>query len=192
MDELRDFVARRAEAAGDRDRYLSIQFDQTVDSLTLDKYKAFKKICTRTEWGHYEPKVLQQMKKTWGTEQLKIRMHRREYSEAMDILSKRKYPMSDWYDDYEVRTAKKLEKRFPEEILKYYLSGLGNLKTNATRKEYARKAKVMVNVRRLLVEVMGDQARWVKFASNVKKDNKRRPAFQQEFGKVLPGWQDLK
>jgi hypothetical protein len=39
----------------------------------------------------------------------------------------------DWDGAYEIQIAKKLEKSYPEEILKYYLSGLGNLKVNALR-----------------------------------------------------------
>jgi hypothetical protein len=29
------------------------------------------------------------------------------------------------------------------------------------------------------------------FAGKVKRDNLRRPAFQEEFVKVIPGWQEL-
>jgi hypothetical protein len=191
MDELRRFVADRAKESGDREKYLALQFDQAADNLTLAKYEAFKKICTAAEWARFEPKVVARLKDAWQTEQLKIRMHRKEYAEAMAILTTGRYPISDWEDDYEIRTAKKLEKRYPEEILKYYLSGLGNLTVNATRKEYARKAKVMAKVRRLLVDVLGDEARWIKFAVKVKQDNIRRPAFQQEFARTLPGWREL-
>ena len=89
--------------------------------------------------------------------------------------------MSVWDTQYEVTVAKKLEKRYPEEILKYYLTGLGNLNRNGQRKEYARKA-----------DVIGDEARWEKLACKVKQDNLRRPAFQQEFADAVPGWQELK
>lgn len=192
MDELRAFVAARAEKAGDRERYMTLQFDQATDDLSFKKYKVFKKMCTSAEWAMYEPKVLGMLSHAWGEDQLKIRMHRREYAEALAILVRGRYPTSPWDDgDYEIKVAKKLEMRYPEEILKYYLSGLGNLNSNAQRKEYARKAKVMIKVRHLLVDVLGDEARWEKFARKVKKDNLRRPAFQQEFADAVPGWRAL-
>ena len=131
------------------------------------------------------------MKSAWISEQLKIHMYRKEYAGAMTILAKERYPMTGWDGQDEIRIAKKLEKRYPEEILKYYLSGLSNLTVNATRKEYARKAIVMAKVCRLLVEVIGDEARWNNYAAKVKQDNIRRPAFQEEFARMLPGWRDL-
>ena len=191
MDELREFVMARAQEAGDRDKYMDLQFAHATDRLSLEKYKAFKKICTSAEWKSFEPKVLGMLKNAWGTDRLKIRIHRREYDEALAILIKGHYPTSTWEGDYEIKVAQKLEKRYPEKILKYYLSGLGNLNRSAQRKEYTRKAKVMAKVRHVLVDVLGDEPRWVKFARKVKKDNIRRPAFQQEFANAVPGWQEL-
>jgi tetratricopeptide (TPR) repeat protein len=191
MNELRGFVAARAQETGDRDKYMVLRFEQATDGLTFEKYKAFKKMCTPAEWVSFEAKVLDSLKHAWKNERLKIRMHRREYDEALAILIKGRYPMSTWDGDYEIKVAKKLEKRYPEEILKYYLSGLGNLNRNAQRKEYTRKAKVMIKVRHMLVGVLDDEARWEKFARKVKQDNLRRPAFQQEFADVVPGWSEL-
>jgi hypothetical protein len=107
-------------------------------------------------------------------------------------LSRGRYPLTAWDSDYQLQTAKRLESRFPEKILKYYLSGLGNLKASAVRKEYACKAQVMTKVRRLLVEVLRDKDQWLTFATKVKQDNIKRPAFQEEFAKVEPGWRELK
>jgi hypothetical protein len=170
---------------------MELQFAQATDRLSLEKYKAFKKMCSSAEWKSFKPKVLGKLKNAWGTDRLKIRMYRMEYDEALAILIKGRYPTSTWEGDYEIKIAKKLEKRYPEEILKYYLSGLGNFNRNAQRKEYTRKAKVMAKVRHVLVDLLGDEQRWVKFARNVKKDNARRPAFQQEFAIAVPGWQEL-
>ena len=133
------------------------------------------------------------MKDARESEQLRIRMHRKEYDDALAVLSKGRYPLTAWDSDYEIQTARRLDGRFPEEILKYYLSGLGNLKTKAVRKEYARKSQhVMAKVRRLLVEVLHDKERWRTFAINVKQDNAKRPAYQEEFAKVVSGWRELK
>jgi hypothetical protein len=49
MDELRQFVAQRAKDAGNRDRYLQLQFAQTVDYLTCDKYKSLRRLCMAAE-----------------------------------------------------------------------------------------------------------------------------------------------
>jgi len=174
----------RAKEAGDREKYMTLQFDQATDGLTFKQYQSFKKMCHNDEWERYEPKILEHMKGAHLPERLKIHMHRKEYAEAMALLAKSHYPVIDWDCNDEIRIAKKLEKHYPEEILKYYLSGLGNLTVNATRKEYARKANVMAKVRRVLVEVIGDESRWKKFAAKVKQDNIRRPAFQEEFSKV--------
>jgi len=192
MDELRQFVARRAKSAGNRERYLALQFDQATDPLTCDKYKAFRKLCTAAEWKRYEAKILARLENARKTEQLRIRMHRKEYEEAVAVLTRSRYPVYAWGSAYELKTAKRLEGRYPEAILKYYLSGLGNLKTNAPRKDYARKAQVMNKVRRVLVDVLRDPSRWRDFALKVKKDNIKRPAFQEEFTKAVPGWQALK
>ncbi len=192
IDELRQFIAQRAKDAGNRGRYLELQFAQTVDHLTCEKYKTFRKLCTVAEWKVYEAKVLARAKNACESEQLRIRMRRKEYDKAVAILSTGRYPLTAWDSDYQLQTAKRLERRFPEEILKYYLSGLGNLKTNAVRKEYARKAQVMAKVRRLLVEVLRDKDRWHTFATKIKLENIKRPAFQEEFSKVVPGWRELK
>ena len=192
MDKLRQFVAKRVKSAGNHERYLELQFDQTIDHLTCDKYKAFRKLCTTAEWQSYEAKILARVENTWNTEQLRIRMHRKEYEKAVTVLTRNSYPLYAWGNNYELRTAKRLESKYPEEILKYYLSGLGNLKTNATRKEYARNAQIMKKIQHLLIDVLCDVPRWHNFAIKIKQDNSKRPAFQEEFAKAVPGWQALK
>lgn len=191
MDELRAFVADRAKESGDRDTWIKLQFDQATDRITLDKYKKFKTMCTAEEWEQFEPGVLKKMNNAGSTEKMKIFMERKESEKVMSILAKDRYPIYDWDSHTIVRIAEKLEKQYPEKILKWYLSGLGNLSSSQNRKEYARKAKVMAKVRHMLVDVINDEDRWKKLALKVKNDNLRRPAFQQEFARTVPDWKIL-
>jgi hypothetical protein len=76
MDELRAFVAARAEETGDREKYMALQYDQTIDDLTFEKYKAFKELCSAEEWCLFEPQILRQLKHAGEVNRLKISMHR--------------------------------------------------------------------------------------------------------------------
>ena len=191
MDELRKFLSERALESEDRKRFPTLQLEQTTDHLTLAGYKAFKKLCAAEEWIEHEPKLIERFDHAWTSELLKILMHRKEFEKALAVLLKEKYPSRTWDSSDELRTAKQLETRFPDQILAYYLSGLGNLNSNAARKEYAERAKVMLKVRHMLVDIIKDGNRWKTFAAKVKRDNLRRPAFQEEFSRVIPEWQEL-
>lgn len=191
MDELRRFLADYALDTGDRERYLDLQFAQTIDSLTLDSYKTFEKICNPSEWERFESRIIARLESAWRQEKLKILMYRREHDQAVAVLTKERHPLHDWDGSEELKVAEQLERLFPEEILPYYISGLGNLNVNATRKEYARQAKVMASIRRVYLDILKSEKRWRDFAGNIKRKNLRRPALQEEFARALPGWREL-
>jgi len=191
MDELRQFLAGHALESGDRERYLDLQFAQAVASLTLEGYKTFKKICDPSEWKRFEPGILAKLVSARGQEKLKILMFRREYEQAVAVLIKKGHPLQAWDGSEELEVARQLERLFPEEILRYYISGLGNLNVNATRKEYAHKAKVMAKIRHVYLDILESEERWRDFAGKIKQENLRRPALQEEFARTMPGWREL-
>ena len=41
------------------------------------------------------------------------------------------------------------------------------------------------------IDVIKDPQQWDTFTKNVKQGNRRRPAFQEEFAKAIPGWKEL-
>lgn len=189
MDELRQFMADRARESGNREQYLQLQFDQAADHLTLKNYQKFKQICTEAEWPMYESELLEKLNRTWTSNQLDILMERKDYEKALAVLIKEKYP--NWDSGSVPQTAEKLETLFPDQILAYYLSGFNNMNRETTRRGYAARAKIMLKIRRVMVDVMKDENRWKKFAGKIKQENLRRPAFQEEFAIVVPGWWDL-
>jgi len=191
MDELRRFLAEHAQESGNRERYLDLQFAQAIDSLTLESYKTFEKICDPSEWKRFEAGILARLESAWSQEKLKILMYRREYEQAVAVLMKGSHPLQAWDGSEELEVARQLERFFPEEILRYYISGLGNLNVNATRKEYARKAKVMAKIRRVYLDILKSEERWRDFAGKFKRANLRRPALQEECARAMPGWGEL-
>jgi len=191
MDELRSFLAKRARESGDRQAFLNLEFEQTTDHITLQKYKAFEKVCKPEEWSRYEPLVLKHLDKAWESEKLNICMYRKDFDQALATLQKMGPPGRRYDDGHALKVAQTLEDRFPMQILAYYRSGLGNFKVNLTRKEYAAKAVFMAKVRHMFVDVLKALQDWEAFARPIKIANIRRPAFQEEMARVVPGWKDL-
>jgi len=190
MDELRGFMAKRALEAGNRQEYLEIEFAQAADRLTVEKHKAFKALCSTAEWALYEPRVLDALKQEDIVPRLEIHMLRREYDLAIRIISG--LTCSRWDGNSIMRIAKKLEARFPEQILAFYGTDLGSLDESESRREYARKAGIVLKLRHMWIDVIRTPDKWFEFAARIKKQNLRRPAFQEEFAKVIPDWESLR
>lgn len=191
MDELRSFMIERARESKDRSGYLELHFDQATDGLTLKKYRAFKKLCNQKEWDDFEPRMLERLEKARDDERMKIHMFRKEYDKALVILKTNRYPDHPYGEDDILKVAADLEEMYPDEILSFYMTGLDNLNRSLDRKAYARKALVMAKVRHVWVDVLKTPDKWNEFGRKVKQMNLKRPAFQQEFAKVLPDWKVL-
>ena len=189
MDELQQFLSDRAQEGGNREKYLELKYEMATNPLTMGKYKAFKNICTEEEWKLYEKKLLQNASRIRSSELLDIFMDRKEYDQALETLLKTNY--SDWDSDRVLQAARQLETRFPDKVLAYHLSGFNGISRESTRKGYAARARMLLNIRRILLDVLKDDARWKQFAGRFKKENRNRPALQEEFGSVISDWPDL-
>lgn len=192
MDELRMFLADRAKEDGDREAYLEYIFAQRTDYLTLSSYKELEKECRKGEWEKYEGKIIDLLEKNFNIQAVKIYMYRKEYEMALRYF---KPPFRSTYHVFGeselFSIAKRLEVLFPEEILAFYRSSVGNLNVSASRKIYAQNALGIMRVRRVLVEVMKRPEEWKAYALKIKSNNSKRPAFQEEFVRVIPDWDSL-
>ncbi|HEC42877.1 MAG TPA: hypothetical protein ENI20_08635 [Bacteroides sp.] len=190
MDELRMFLAEKAKEAGNRETYLEYYFDQKTHPLTLSSYQELEQECRQEEWERYEPKLVEMLKKNFNIQAVKIHMHRQEYDTALQYF--KEPPRIPYYGSYEVFTvAEELEIQYPRQILEFYKSSIGNLNVSASRKVYSQNAVAVARVRRVLVDVMKKTDVWKKFAKPIKFYNTKRPAFQDEFARVIPDWKSL-
>jgi len=192
MDELRMFLADRAKEDGDREAYLEYIFAQRTDYLTLSSYKELEKECRKGEWEKYEGKIIDLLEKNFNIQAVKIYMYRKEYEMALRYF---KPPFRSTYHIFGeselFSISKRLEVLFPEEILAFYRSSVGNLNVSASRKIYAQDALGIMRVRRVLVEVMKRPEEWKAYALKIKLNNAKRPAFQEEFARVIPDWDSI-
>jgi len=192
MDELRMFLADRAKEDGDREAYLEYIFAQRTDYLTLSSYKELEKECRKGEWEKYEGKIIDLLEKNFNIQAVKIYMYRKEYEMALRYF---KPPFRSTYHIFGeselFSISKRLEVLFPEEILAFYRSSVGNLNVSASRKSYAQNALGIMRVRRILVEVMKRPEEWKAYALKIKSNNAKRPAFQEEFARVIPDWDSI-
>lgn len=124
-------------------------------------------------------------------ERLKICMEREDYGQAVRVLSTMGYPDSRYDGDDSLTIAAQLEERYPDQVLAFYMSGLGNLNQNAQRETYAQKARVAQKVRHMWLDVLKRPDKWQAWAKRIKMLNSKRPAFQEEFAKVVPDWNTL-
>lgn len=133
------------------------------------------------------------MEKQDDVQSLKICIYRNELIKTMRYFQKisTRYHYSSYNSDI-LWVASKLENKFPEEILEFHKTSTGNLDISTSRNDYKSKAEVVKRVQHVLVNVMKKPDDWKKYALTIKSANIKRPAFQEEFSKVFPEWEELK
>jgi len=191
MDELRSFVMKRAKESGERAAWLAYYFAQQTCSFTLSSYQEFEQECSREEWELYEPKLVAQMEKNLNIEVVKIHLHRGEDATALRFFKTPCHPQRYDFNSKIFTVARELEVRYPLEMLAFYQSSTGNLNVTATRKEYAAKAERVAHVRRVFVDVLNRPDEWKAYAVPIKLNNCKRSAFQQEFARMIPAWDNI-
>ncbi len=195
LTTLRMFLSEIAQNSGNREEYLRLQFEETITWLNLEKYKAFKEICSEDEWKHFEPKFLVAVDKISDNEKIRILLERQEYKKALNLLLS---GVDTHYKHYTPDTntvsfnaAEKLETMYPKEIVKFYIDYLGDTNSAKDRKRYAAQAKIAVKIKNTYENNLKTPEKWNEFARNIKCKNKNKPAFQQEFSKVIKNWKEI-
>jgi hypothetical protein len=183
--ELRTFLAEHALSIGDRNRYMELQFANATDRLTLEHYKRFKQLCTPDEWQAFEPRVLSCLETTLTDEKISLWLYREQFDKALAALLKDGPSFRAWPDSELRRNARVLETRYPTELLNYYLHKLGSIKAGS-RRRYAEQAHFIADIKRVMLDHLGNETEWVSLTARIKSESKRLPAFRDELKMVLP------
>ena len=163
-----------------------------MDRLTLSSYKEFEKECREEEWKKYEARIIDLLEKYFNIQAVKIYLYRKEYEKALRYFKTPSQSNYYYFGQSEVfSVAKDLEELYPEQILEFYKSSVGNLNVSTSRKIYAQNAVAVMRIRRILVEIMKKTDEWKKYATQIKLNNAGRPAFQDEFARIIPDWKSL-
>lgn len=188
ISPLVDFLINEAKNNNNRELYLKLEFDKALKGFNYSSYKHFKSVCTNEEWVYYEPQILKQLNKAYERDQMLIFIDREEYPKALEILNK-ETPYGIFHIDYDI--AEKLKTRYPKDIVNYYIRALGNYNTAKDRKAYADQAKLALRIKEIYLNNLNDPASWRELLINIKNSNKRRPALQEEFSKIIPEWKNI-
>jgi hypothetical protein len=69
--------------------------------------------------------------------------------------------------------------------LNYYLHKLGSIKAGS-RRRYAEQAHFIADIKRVMLDHLGNETEWVSLTARIKSESKRLPAFRDELKMVLP------
>lgn len=188
---LRVFLADAALSNGDRETYLEYYFEEHTSYLTLSSYQAFEALCTPDEWAVYDPKITAMLNDDNSESVAQIHFHRKDYDKAVRYFTAASASKGfiSCYSEFTLAGA--LEQYYPEQILSFYRAVLGNLDESHSRKTYAHQATLFAKVRHLLVDTIKRPDEWRAYAKLIKRQNSRRPAFQQEFASEITDWHQL-
>ncbi len=168
-------------------KYLRLKFQKLFsDRINLENYRAFENICNKTEWTKYEEKVLKEVEKTCHGDRINIFMYREDFENVIKILAKINF--SNYIDSAEFKAAEKLKVKYPKDILKFYLTVIGDLTTAKDREFYTRQAKIAVKIQDIYINILKDEDSWNLYIKDIKDKNKNKKALQDEFSKKIKNW----
>lgn len=188
ISNIRNFLIRHNLNIGNRVEYLKFEFEKAIDGLSYNSYQYFKSICNNEEWNHYEPLIMKNIDRVWKKEQMLIFLEREEHEKVLKLLIDSN-PYNYYQIDFDI--AEKLKEKYPEEIVNYYIKTLGDYTSAKDRKAYTDQAKIALKIKDIYLNILQKPDFWEKLLLKIKTENKRRPALQEEFSRIIPEWKQI-
>ncbi len=149
------------------------------------EYKRLKGFLNEPDWKLIEPEVLDKIKKENFHDYLQICLDKGMKEMVVEsILNPPKnrfgYSIEDNFDEF----ADELKTDFPEKVIEYYWRKAYRNIPKGDRKTYRTAAVYLGKVKGIYLDVLNDEASWIKLFSNLKYEFRRRPAFLDEVSEL--------
>ena len=163
-----------------------------AEPRTVKRYGAFRDLCSTDDWQTYESRVLQLLSEAprWIRSKSTWSETRRTGLPGclLNAVSGRRFSPG--------RFTSSCPCPHPKDRLSG--AGLGLLherfapgRHHRAEKGLRSQAEILLRIRHLMLEVINDRKRWEDLAGRIKRENLSKPAFQEEFARVIPGWERL-
>jgi hypothetical protein len=143
-----------------------------------EEYKKLKGFLKATDWKSIEPEIFNKIKEKDFHDYLRICLDKGMKETVLkSILNPPKnrfgYSIEVDFDEF----ADELIYDFPKEIIEYYWQKAYRNIPGGNRKTYSSAVKDLEKAKNIYIDVLRNEAGWIKRFSNLKSEFKKRPAF---------------
>lgn len=143
-----------------------------------EEYKKLKKILKVSDWKSIEPEIFNEIKEKDFHDYLRICLDKGMKEAVLKSIfnppkNRFGYSIEDDFDEF----ADKLANDFPDKITEYYWQKAYRNIPNGNRKTYSIAAKYLGKTKDIYINILNNEAGWIKRFSDLKSEFKKRPAF---------------
>lgn len=176
LDRLFEYY--RSKGDYDRAKDALLRSFEFVREQYYAEYKRMKEFLKATDWKSIEPEIFNKIKEKDFHDYLRICLDKGMKETVLkSILNPPKnrfgYSIEVDFDEF----ADELIYDFPKEIIEYYWQKAYRKIPGGNRKTYSSAVKDLGKVKKIYIDVLRNEAGWIKRFSDLKSEFKKRPAF---------------
>lgn len=143
-----------------------------------EEYKKLKGFLKVPDWKSIEPEIFNRIKDKDFHDYLRICLDKGMKETVLKSIfnppkNRFGYSIEDNFDEF----ADKLANDFPDKIIEYYWQKAYRNIPNGNRKTYSVAAKYLGKAKDVYINILNNEAGWIKCFSDLKSEFKKRPAF---------------
>ncbi|NWJ97815.1 MAG: hypothetical protein HXX20_18700 [Chloroflexi bacterium] len=176
-------LAEYYQSQNDDENLLRILLAQAEHkSATLELYQRVKTLAERLgRWSEVSPSYMGYIRSD-DKVRAQIHLYEEEWEAALEIAQKQP-PHGYGYGIIDL-VAQAVKQLYPHEVIKLYEKLVAENIAGADRKHYQFAASYAAKIKEVYQEVLKDLPTWRSYVGQIRAENKRRSALQDEFGRL--------